>query len=77
MRDISKLQSDQIETQRPINFVKWYVKEVLDFLKNSEIMKSNKKKSFRRIMNDLYKLTIRDNMNDPLYFFSRRQKTRV
>ena len=64
------------DSPKQINYTRGYTEQILCILK--EAMDPNLKlQEFYQLINELHTLTHRENINNPLYFFSRRQKAQV
>lgn len=59
------------------NWTKWYVKEILLLLQYSAMGDHPQVTLVRKLVQELYELSHKDSLNDPLYLFSRRQKAQV
>lgn len=62
--------------QKPINYTRGYSKKILCIL-NEMINNTPKLQEFYKLITELHTLAHRENINNPLYFFSRRQKAQV
>lgn len=62
--------------KKTLNMTKGYIKELLSILENINMpeIQIKRKESLLSLLKELYALSERPYMNDPLYFFSRRQK---
>ncbi len=64
------------DAPKKINYIRGYSKQILLLL--SEVMNSNSQlKDLYQLITELHTLTHRETLNQPLYFFSRRQKAQV
>lgn len=62
--------------EKPINYTRGYSKQILCIL-NEMISHNPKLQEFYKLITELHTLAHRENINNPLYLFSRRQKAQV
>lgn len=57
-----------------INYTKWYIAELINYVLYNQNILSEVKKELISVINDIYELSKRENMNNIIYLQSRRKK---